>query len=110
MKKRAQKPYETQPEEFPEIHEPAIAYTPESEADLKLKALQEILSLNDTQAIHKVIDFIRQLHAKPAEKAPCQFTIEELKEEIRQAEEESQQGLGYSSEELFKEIKAWKQA
>lgn len=109
MKKRTQKPYDSQSEQLPEIHEPAIAYIPESEADLKLKALEEILRLNDICAIHKVIDFIQQLAAKPTEQAPCQFTIEELEEEIRQAEEESRQGLGYSSEEVFKDMEAWKQ-
>lgn len=40
-------------------------------------------------------------------KVPCQMTIDELKEEVRQAVKDLDNGLGISQEDIEKKIASW---
>ncbi|WP_321330840.1 hypothetical protein [uncultured Bacteroides sp.] len=72
----------------------------------KAMLAREVLNIENEEMANKLIDYIGQL--KEEEKAPCQFTVEELKEEVEKSMKQAEQGLGYTTEEIIKLRPQWK--
>jgi len=70
--------------------------------ELRTSVLAEIASIMDNEdMLKKALAALRRIK-KSAEKAPCQFSVEELKKEIELAEEDDVNNQYYTSIELRK--------
>ncbi len=70
--------------------------------ELRTSVLAEIASIMDNEdLLRQALDALRNLKKKEAA-APCRFTEEEMKHEIKLAEEDDRLGRFYSSDELRK--------
>lgn len=103
--KATSKPYEM-PETIPNIAaEPAVEYGMDMNT-LRQKALEELMMIDSKQLMKQALSFLRSL--KSEERSPAQMTLEELKEVLRQSEEDFKNGLYYTQEEMVKEIESWR--
>ncbi|MBP1615299.1 MAG: hypothetical protein H6Q13_2747 [Bacteroidetes bacterium] len=99
MKK--QKLYSKQEEAPGEVSEPISNYGDTYGAVLKMKAVEEIMKLEEVDLLDKAVRFLHELRAEKKQlTGPCQFTINELKKEIEEAEEDVRRGKTHSIEEL----------
>ena len=72
--------------------------------ELRTSVLAEVASIMDNEEmLKKALAALRRIK-KSAEKAPCRFSVEELKKEIELAEEDFNAGNTYTSEEVFNKI------
>lgn len=74
---------------------------------LKLEAIEQLMMIDSKQLMKQALSFLRGL--KNEERSPAQMTLEELKEVLKRSEEESRLGLGYTQEEMAKEIESWRE-
>lgn len=76
------------------------------ELECKRNELQELIGTIDSkEAMMRVEKSLKRILSR--EQPPCQFTVEELKKELKIAEEEARQGLGCTTEELRKAVLTW---
>lgn len=105
--KATSKPYEM-PETTPNIAaESAAEYGMDMNA-LRQEAVAQLMMIDSKRLMKQALSFLRRL--KGEERSPAQMTLEELKEVLKQSEEESRLGLGYTQEEMVKEIESWREA
>lgn len=72
------------------------------ELELKKSKLQKAISMLDSEEdVNRVEKYLHRMTRR--EQPPCQFTVEELRKELKIAEEEARQGLGCTTEELRKQ-------
>lgn len=70
----------------------------------KAALVREILDIDNAEQLNRVKCLLRSFHEE--DKAPCRFTVEELKREIAVAEAEfAANGIGYTAEEVAQEIR-----
>lgn len=70
--------------------------------ELRTSVLAEVASImNNEEMLKKALAALRRIK-KSAEKAPCRFSVEELKKEIELAEEDDANNQYYTSNELRK--------
>lgn len=65
----------------------------------KKKLLKDIEAVNDEELLEKMRKYVSKLTGKVS---PCQFSKEELAEQIRQSEIDFDKGLGVPHEEVRK--------
>lgn len=103
--KAKNKPYEMSETEPSMASEPMAEYGLDFDT-LRQEAVEELMMIDSKQLMKQALSFLRSL--KREERSPAQMTVEELKEVIRKSEEESRLGLGYTQEEMAKEIESWR--
>lgn len=65
----------------------------------KAALVREILDIDNAEQLDRVKHLLHSFHEE--DKAPCRFTVEELKREIAAAEAEfAANGIGYTAEEV----------
>lgn len=70
----------------------------------KAALVREILDIDNVDQLARVKHLLHLFHEE--DKAPCRFTVEELKREIAAAEAEfAANGIGYTAEEVAREIR-----
>lgn len=87
--------------------EPAVDYGIDMNT-LRQEAVEQLMMIDSKRLMKQALNFLRSL--KSEERSPAQMTLEELKEVLSQSEEESRLGLGYTQEEMTKEIESWREA
>lgn len=76
------------------------------ELECKKDELRELInSIDSEEVMNRVEKSLKRMLTR--EQPPCQFSIEELKEQLNVAEKEARLGLGCSTEELRKAVLAW---
>lgn len=71
--------------------------------ELKLSLIRKLNQIEDETILQHIQDYVNHLTQKRQTKRyAAQMTVEELKNSITQSLQESQLGLGYSTEELRK--------
>lgn len=76
------------------------------ELECKKDELRELInSIESEEVMNRVEKFLKRMLTR--EQPPCQFSVEELKEQLNVAEKEARLGLGCSTEELRKAVLAW---
>ncbi|MBP1613410.1 MAG: hypothetical protein H6Q13_858 [Bacteroidetes bacterium] len=73
---------------------------------MKAMLTREVLSIDNEKTANKLMDYLCQLKAEE-KNPPCQFTIEELKEEIKKSMKDIDAGHFTSQEDLLREMKTW---
>ena len=68
----------------------------------KAELAKRILTENNESVINKVMDYFTKV--KKTANPPCQYTLEELKLSVREAEEEIRYGRLTNQEDVFDEI------
>lgn len=63
--------------------------------------------LDDENAMTQLRKYLCNLRKKVEQETPCQYTVEELTQRVRQGVQEARQGLGQSNEDLMKEAEIW---
>lgn len=99
------KPYEMPETELGMVAEPMAEYGMDINT-LKLEAIEQLMMIESKQLMKQALSFLRSL--KSEERSPAQMTLAELKEVLKESEEESRLGLGYTQEEMAKEIESWR--
>lgn len=70
----------------------------------KAALVREILDIDNAEQLDRVKCLLHSFHEE--DKAPCRFTVEELKREIATAEAEfAANGIGYTAAEVAREIR-----
>ena len=70
----------------------------------KAALVREILDIDNVDQLARVKHLLHSFHEE--DKAPCRFTVEELKREIAAAEAEfAANGIGYTADEVAREIR-----
>lgn len=99
------KEYPNPEEEKQVVNEPALAYGLDINR-LKVETIQSVMEIENPRIVQEIRDYALRLLQEEVEEdnrnAPCQFTVEELKEELRKSREESRLGLGISNEEMIR--------
>lgn len=99
------KEYPNTEEEKQVVNEPALAYGLDINR-LKVETVQSVMEIENPRIVQEIRDYALRLLQEEVEEdyrnAPCQFTVEELKEELRKSREESRLGLGISNEEMIR--------
>ena len=75
-----------------------------------LNEIGSFLADADDNMLRKTIVFIRSQKRKEEKKshaAPCQYTVEEMKQQAVKRMEECRQGKSLSTEEVMESIKEW---
>lgn len=76
------------------------------ELECKKDELRELInSIDSEEVMNRVEKSLKRILTR--EQPPCQFSIEELKEQLNVAEKEARLGLGCSTEELRKAALTW---
>ena len=76
------------------------------ELECKKDELRELInSIDSEEVMNRVEKSLKRILTR--EQPPCQFSIEELKEQLNVAEKEARLGLGCSTEELRKAVLTW---
>ena len=71
------------------------------ELELKKSKLQKAISMLDSEEdVNRVEKYLHRMVRR--EQPPCQYTIEELKKHLEEAEEDFRMGRNYTSDELRK--------
>lgn len=86
------------------VNEPVSAYGLDINR-LKVETMQSVMEIENPRMVKEIRDYVLSLMEEEEQgygKAPCQFTVEELKEELRKSREESRLGLGISNEEMIR--------
>lgn len=87
------------------LNEPSFAYGYDMNA-LKVEAIGLLMNLDTPALLRKAIDSLAHI-LKEETGSPIQFTIEELKEELKVSIEQSGMGLGISQEEMLNRKPSW---
>ena len=99
------KKYSDSEEQKQTVNEPAAAYGLDLNI-LKVETVQSVMQIENPRIVQEIRDYALRLMQEEEEydyrNAPCQFTVEELKEELRKSREESRLGLGISNEEMMR--------
>ena len=83
-----------------------IAQSQIAQLECKKDGLREMIDMIESEeTVNRVGKYLKRvlMHEQP----PCQFSIEELKEQLNVAEKEARLGLGCSTEELRKAAWTW---
>ena len=94
------------------VSEPCASYGMDINR-LKVEITQQVMQMDNPRMVSEIQDYILQLTARSGhaeeeeERAPCQYTLEELKEQLKIAREESRLGLGISQEEVEQRMREW---
>lgn len=101
------KSYNTPEDDSSRVEEPALAYQTEVEL-LRQETVDLIMQINDTEVLKDILCELAY-HAATSQQgpSPVQFTLEELKEQLTIAQEESRLGLGIDHEEVLKRDPQW---
>ncbi|MDH6306580.1 hypothetical protein M2459_003305 [Parabacteroides sp. PF5-5] len=102
------KPYDNIPEgdSTKKVDEPAIAY--ERNMNLKAEVTKLIMNIDDPVLLQELVDELTCLAATSmSTRSPIQYTLEELKEQLAIAQEQSAQGMGISHDEVLKREPQW---
>lgn len=86
------------------VNEPVSSYGLDINR-LKVETMQSVMEIENPRMVQEIRDYVLNLMQEEEQrygKAPCQFTVEELKEELRKSREESRLGLGISNEEMIR--------
>lgn len=86
------------------VNEPVSSYGLDINR-LKVETMQSVMEIENPRMVREIRDYVLNLMQEEEQrygKAPCQFTVEELKEELRKSREESRLGLGISNEEMIR--------
>ncbi|WP_308548440.1 hypothetical protein [uncultured Parabacteroides sp.] len=76
------------------------------ELECKKDELRELIDSIDSEEVMKRVEkSLKRILMR--EQPPCQFSVEELKEQLNMAEKEARLGLGCSTEELRKAVLTW---
>ncbi len=76
------------------------------ELECKKDELRELIDMIESEeTVNRVGKYLKRMLTR--EQPPCQFSIEELKEQLNVAEKEARLGLGCSTEELRKAVLTW---
>lgn len=76
------------------------------ELECKKDELRELIDSIDSEEVMKRVEkSLKRILTR--EQPPCQFSVEELKEQLNMAEKEARLGLGCSTEELRKAVLTW---
>lgn len=90
------------------VREPAAAYGANIN-DLKLEMMQRVMDIQSPRSLKKLLSFAETLIEEPEQAAmPCQFTAEELKQEVDQAMEEIRAGKSISSRQMHETFKRYR--
>lgn len=104
------KPYSTDetPQSQP-VSEPAVSYgLPQDTASLKLAAINELMNIFDPERLSQAVDYLRSLGRAEVREYPYSpSSINELKQELAEAEDDFANGRVYSTDELRKEMRIW---
>lgn len=92
------------------VNEPTAAYGLDLNS-LKVETVQSVMQIENPRIVQEIRDYALRLMQEEEEydyqNAPCQFTVEELKEELRKSREDSKAGRVYATEEVLARIKLW---
>ncbi|WP_455637517.1 hypothetical protein [Parabacteroides sp.] len=97
------KPYptdETQPSQH--VSEPAVSYgLSQNIASLKLEAIDELMKIFDPERLSQAVDYLRSLGREEGRDYPyCPSSIDAMKQELAEAEDDFANGRVFSSDEL----------
>lgn len=67
---------------------------------LEIRKKEFLKSIDSEETLDKLQKYLSRIKKKDV--PPCQFTIDELKEELRQSKIDAKNGLGISQEEMRK--------
>ena len=87
------------------LNEPSLAYGYDLNA-LKVEAIGLLMDIDTPALLHKAIDSLSHI-LKEGSGSPIQFTVEELKDELKVSVEQSSMGLGISQEEMLNRKPSW---
>lgn len=92
------------------VNEPASAYGLDINR-LKVETVQSVMEIENPRIVQEIRDYALRLMQEEEEEdfrnAPCRFTVEELKEELRKSREDSKAGKGFTTEEVLACRKLW---
>lgn len=91
------------------VNEPVSAYGLDINR-LKVETMQSVMEIENPRMVKEIRDYVLSLMEEEEQgygKAPCQFTVEELKEELRKSREDSKAGRVFTTEEVLARRKAW---
>lgn len=91
------------------VNEPVSAYGLDINR-LKVETMQSVMEIENPRMVKEIRDYVLSLMEEEEQgygKAPCQFTVEELKEELRKSREDSKAGRVFTTEEVLACRKAW---
>lgn len=104
------KEYPNTEEEKQVVNEPALAYGLDINR-LKVETVQSVMEIENPRIVQEIRDYAMRLLQEEVEEdnrnAPCQFTVEELKEELRKSREDSKAGRVFTTEEVLAHRKLW---
>lgn len=104
------KKYPDSEEQKQTVNEPAAAYGLDLNS-LKVETVQSVMQIENPRIVQEIRDYALRLMQEEEEydyrNAPCQFTVEELKEELRKSREDSKAGRGYTTEEVLARRNLW---
>lgn len=104
------KPYNTdEPQQFQSVSEPAVSYDlSQDTASLKLAAINELMNIFDPERLSQAVDYLRSLGREEEREYPYYpSSIDELRQELAEAEDDFANGRVYSTNELRKEMRIW---
>lgn len=105
------KKYPQQEEESfaPSACEPAATYGA-SINDLKMEMMQRVMDIQSPQSLKRLLSFSKTLteESEQEAEAPCQFTVEELKQEIDQAMDDIRAGNTITSQQMHETFKRYR--
>lgn len=104
------KKYSDSEEQKQTVNEPAAAYGLDLNS-LKVETVQSVMQIENPRIVQEIRDYALRLMQEEEEydyqNAPCQFTVEELKEELRKSREDSKAGRVYTTNEVLARRKLW---
>lgn len=101
------KPYDIPENDSSKVEEPALAYKTEVDL-LHQEAIDLLMQIDNSALLQEIINELTY-HITISEpgSSPIQFTLEELKDQLAIAQEESRLGLGVDHEEILKREPQW---
>ena len=104
------KKYPDSEEQKQTVNEPAAAYGLDLNS-LKVETVQSVMQIENPRIVQEIRDYALRLMQEEEEydcrNAPCQFTVEELKEELRKSREDSKAGRVYTMDEVLARRRLW---
>lgn len=91
------------------VNEPASSYGLDINR-LKVETMQSVMEIENPRMVREIRDYVLNLMQEEEQrygKAPCQFTVEELKEELRKSREDSKAGRYFTTEEVLARRNLW---
>lgn len=92
------------------VNEPVSSYGLDINR-LKVETMQSVMEIENPRMVREIRDYVLNLMQEEEEqrygKAPCQFTVEELKEELRKSREDSKAGRYFTTEEVLARRNLW---